>query len=135
MSRIAALVVLALLAAPAAPAALGAGKPLYATITAQSHHPVVGKTWSYKVTVTDAAGKPVACTIHLQMLLRPAYIPVGEVGRHTVKNGVWRETIPAKGPDAFPLAAVGQPLALQATVTAKGYAAAKARWKIAVVKR
>ena len=132
MSRLAAITALALLLAPAA---LGGGKPLRATITAQSHHPVVGMSWCYQVTVTDAAGKPVACRIHLQMLLAPSYIAVGEVGNHLVKNGIWKETIPAKGPDAFPLAAVGQPLALQATVTAKGYATAKARWKIAVVKK
>ena len=128
MSRIAALVVLALLAAPAA---LAAGKPLRATITAQSHHPIVGKTWHYQVRVTDAAGRPVACRIHLQMLLAGMSV-VGEVGNHLVKNGLWQETIPAKGPDAFPPAARGQPLVLQATVTAKGYATAKARWKIVV---
>jgi hypothetical protein len=108
-------------------------KKLHVVITGQSHHPVVGKTWHYEVTVTDAAGKPVACKIHLQMLLAGLSV-VGEVGTHVVKNGVWQETIVAKGPNAFPPAAVGEPLVLQATVTAKGYAVAKARWSIAVVK-
>ena len=77
------------------------------------------------------AGRP---KIHLQMLLAGMSV-VGEVGVHVVKNGVWKETIVAHGPDAFPLTAVGQPLVLQATVTAKGYAPAKARWAISVVKK
>ena len=113
--------------------AVAAAPALKVTIKGQSHHPVVGKTWSYSVTVTNAAGKPVACKIHLQMLLAGAGV-VGQVGIHVVKNGVWRETIVAHGPNAFPPAAVGQSLVLQATVTAKGYATAKARWAIAVKK-
>jgi len=135
MPRIAALLSLALaalvLAGPgtAAPQA----KKLHVVLSGQSHHPVVGKTWHYDVKVTDAAGKPVACKIHLQMLLAGVSV-VGEVGTHVVKNGAWQETIVAKGPNAFPPAAVGEPLVLQATVTAKGYAPAKARWPISVVK-
>ena len=105
---------------------------LKVVLKGQDHHPVVGKTWSYSVTVTNAAGKPVACRIHLQMLF--GGVSVGEIGTHNVKNGVWKETIVAHGPDAFPVTAVGQPLVLQATVTAKGYLTAKARWSIAVVK-
>ncbi len=135
MPRIAALLPLALAAAVLAgpiSAAPQAKKKLHVVLKGQSHHPVVGKTWSYKVTVTNAAGKPVACKIHLQMLFGSSV--VGEVGTHTVKKGVWKETIVAHGPDAFPMTAVGQPLALRATVTAKGYATAKARWAISVVK-
>jgi hypothetical protein len=104
---------------------------LKVVLKGQDHHPVVGKTWSYEVHVTNSAGKPVACKIHLQMLLAGMSV-VGEVGVHVVKNGVWKETIVAKGPNAFPPASRGQPLVLQATVTAKGYATAKARWSIVV---
>jgi hypothetical protein len=106
-------------------------KKLEVVLTGQDHHPIVGKTWSYQVKVTDSAGKPVACRIHLQILLAGVSV-VGEVGVHVVKNGIWKETIVAKGPDAFPPAARGEPLVLQATVTAKGYATAKARWPIVV---
>ena len=124
-----------LLVAVAGASAAGAALPkLHVVLKGQDHHPVVGKTWSYSVTVTNAAGKPVASKIHLQMLLAGMSV-VGEVGVHVVKNGVWKETIVAHGPDAFPLTAVGQPLVLQATVTAKGYAPAKARWAISVVKK
>jgi hypothetical protein len=121
-------------AAAGASTAVAAPPKLHVVLKGQDHHPVVGKTWSYSVTVTNAAGKPVASKIHLQMLLAGMSV-VGEVGVHVVKNGVWKETIVAHGPNAFPLTAVGQPLELQATVTAKGYAPAKARWSIAVVKK
>ena len=133
MPRIAALLSLALAAAVLAGpgAAAPQAKKLHVVLTGQDHHPRVGKTWSYTVTVTNAAGKPVACKIHLQMLLAGLSV-VGEVGVHNVKNGIWKETIVATGPNAFPPAARGQPLALQATVTAKGYATAKARWSIVV---
>jgi len=117
------------LAGPAA--AVPQLKKLEVVLTGQDHHPIVGKTWSYQVKVTDSAGKPVACRIHLQILLAGVSV-VGEVGVHVVKNGIWKETIVAKGPDAFPPAARGEPLVLQATVTAKGYATAKARWPIVV---
>ena len=113
--------------------AVAANPKLVVVLKGQDHHPIVGKTWSYSVTVTNAAGKPVACKIHLQMLLAGAGV-VGQVGTHVVKNGVWKETIVAHGPNAFPPAAVGEPLVLQATVTAKGYAPAKAGWAISVVK-
>jgi len=125
-----------LVAAVAVAGPAGAAKPkLVVVLKGQDHHPVVGKTWSYAVTVRNAAGKPVASRIHLQMLLAPFMSVVGEVGVHNVKNGVWKETIVAHGPEAFPLASVGQKLVLQATVTAKGYAAAKARWPIVVKKK
>jgi len=131
--RVLVLVSVLLVAAAGASSAVSAPGKLHVVLKGQSHHPVVGKTWSYSVTVTNAAGKPVASKIHLQMLLAGMSV-VGEVGVHVVKNGVWKETIVAHGPDAFPLTAVGQPLVLQATVTAKGYATAKARWPIVVKK-
>lgn len=124
-----------LLVAAAVAATAGAAQPkLHVVLKGQDHHPVVGKTWSYSVTVTNAAGKPVACKIHLQMFLAGGAFAVGEVGVHVVKNGIWKETIVAHGPNAFPLSAVGQPLVLRATVTAKGYAVTKASWPIVVKK-
>lgn len=97
------------------------------TIIGQDHHPLVGKNWHYEVRVT-LAGKPVAALIHLQFLFGGA--PVGEVGKHRVANGIWQETFSGKG--AFPAAARGQPLTLEATVTVKGHPVAKAGWKIVV---
>ena len=115
----------------AAATTVPAAKPvLKVALTAESHHPVVGHTWTYQVHVTDPAGKPVASRIHLQFLF--GGMVVGEVGVHVVADGVWKETIPATGKDAFPPAAVGQALVLRATATAKGYRAGTGRWAVVV---
>jgi hypothetical protein len=113
--------------------ALGVKPKLHVVITAESHHPRLGHTWTYRLRVTDeASGKPVACRIHLQFFF--AGTPVGEVGKHRLANGIWKETIPARGKDAFPAAALGQPVVLHATVTAPGYRVATAGWNVTVVK-
>ena len=95
-----------------------AAPKLRVTISAQSHHPRVGERWHYEVRVTDAAGKPVAARIHLQILF--AGVPVGQIGRHRVANGVWSETFGAPGNPPFPARARGQHLALQAIATSNG---------------
>ncbi|HKB93614.1 MAG TPA: hypothetical protein VKC62_05200 [Gaiellaceae bacterium] len=129
--RRALLIALLLLVTAGTGAAQAAPVKLHVVFTAQSHHPKLHHTWWYRVAVT-ANGKPVACRIHLQMWFNGS--SVGEVGTHVVKNGVWKETIVATGPNAFPPASVGQPLVLHATATAKGYRAGSAGWHIAVVK-
>jgi hypothetical protein len=91
---------------------------LHVRLTAQSHHPVVGKRWHYEVRVTDAAGRPVPANLHLQFLF--AGVPVGEVGRHHVANGVWRETFGVPGNPPFPARARGQHLELRALATSRG---------------
>jgi hypothetical protein len=113
-----------------APAA--AAKPkLTVVVTAQSHHPVLHHTWWYKVAVT-ANGKPVACKIHVQVFFNG--FSVGEVGTHVVKTGVWKETIPATGVNAFPPASVGQHVVWHAVATAKGYAQGIGAFPVSVVK-
>jgi hypothetical protein len=108
-------------------------KTLRIALTAQSHHPRLGHTWTYQVRVADAAtGKPVACLIHVQVTFGGA--PVGQIGRHHVENGLWKETIPAAGKNAFPPAAVGQHVVWQAIATAPGYRRAVANWPISVVR-
>ena len=119
-------VALGLVAAAPAAAQL---KTLHVAIKGQDHHPLVGKRWHYEVRVTNAAtGKPVACRIHLQFLF--GTLPVGEVGVHVEKTGVWQETFGTPGNPPFPASARGQHLVLQATVTAKGYKTARAGWAI-----
>jgi hypothetical protein len=98
-------------------------------LAAQSHHPRVGKHWSYQVRVRDSAGRQVPATVHIQILF--GGVPVGQVGRHRVANGVWRETLGAPGNPPFPASARGQPLVFQAVVTAKGQTK-KANWWIRV---
>ena len=87
-------------------------------LIADSHHPRVGKPWHYEVRVTDAAGRPVPALVHLQILF--AGVSVGQVGRHRVANGVWRETIGAGANAPFPESARGQPLVFEAVVRALG---------------
>jgi hypothetical protein len=99
------------------------------TLTAQSHHPRVGRPWHYEVRVTDASGKPVAAFVHLQIAFGGT--PVGQIGRHFVANGVWQETIGGDGNAPFPAASRGQPLKFQAIVTAKG-ATVTRNWPILV---
>ena len=99
------------------------------TLTAQSHHPRVGKPWHYEVRVTDASGKPVPAFVHLQITFGGT--AVGQIGRHFVANGDWRETIGGDGNAPFPAASRGQPLNFQAIVTAKG-ATVTRNWPILV---
>ena len=113
----------------AAPAA--AATKLKVVVTAQSHHPVLHHTWWYEVKVT-ANGEPVACKIHIQVFFNG--FSVGEVGTHVVKTGIWKETIPARGVDAFPPASVGQHVDWHAIATAKGYAKGVGVYPISVVK-
>jgi hypothetical protein len=87
-------------------------------LVGQSHHPRAGKPWHYAVRVTNATGKPVPAEVHLQILF--AGVPVGQVGRHRVENGVWRETLGAPGNPPFPARARGQPLVFEAVVKALG---------------
>jgi hypothetical protein len=87
-------------------------------MSADSHHPRVGKPWHYEVRVTDAAGKPVPAVVHLQILF--GGVPVGQVGRHRVASGVWSETIGTGANAPFPDRARGVRLVFQAVVTALG---------------
>jgi hypothetical protein len=99
--------------------------PLRVRLTAQSHHPLVGKRWHYEVHVTDAKGRPLRALVHLQILFNGT--PVGQVGRHRVL-GVWRETLGAPGNPPFPAQARGQPLVFQAVVTTRGKTVKRNWW-------
>ncbi|HEY6463123.1 MAG TPA: hypothetical protein VIY73_23295, partial [Polyangiaceae bacterium] len=119
MRRALVLVSVVVLVGVAPAAAANAKTKLKVVVTAQSHHPVLRRTWWYRIVVT-ANGKPVACKIHVQVFFNG--FSVGEVGTHVLKTGIWKETIPAKGVNAFPPAAVGQRVVWHAVATAKGYA-------------
>ncbi len=114
--------------APATAHAPAAKPKLHVVITGQDHRPRVGKHWHYEVRVTGMNGKPVPAHIHLQFVF--GALPVGEVGKHFVRNGIWRETFGVGINPPFPAASRGQPLVLQATVTSPGYAKAKAGWPV-----
>jgi hypothetical protein len=107
---------------PASPA-----KRLEVVIRGDNHRPLVGKKWHYEVRVT-AGDKPVSCHIHLQFLF--GGVPVGEVGRHALPNGVWQETFGVGINPPFPPAARGQSLMLEVTATKPGYKSARAGWPV-----
>ena len=86
-------------------------------LTADSHHPRVGRPWHYEVRVTSG-GKPVAARIHLQILF--GGVPVGQVGRHRVAGGVWQETIGRGINKPFPARAKGIRLVFEAVARALG---------------
>jgi hypothetical protein len=121
------ILVVAVLLLVFAPAALAA--PIRVTLTAQDHHPRVGKRWSYSVVVRNASGKPIAAKVHMQILF--GGFPVGQLGVHRVPNGVWRETLGTGKNPPFPAAARGQALVFQAVVTAAGQTVKK-NWPITV---
>ena len=121
-----ALLVPVLLALSASPAL--ALPRLHVVIRGENHAPRVGKPWSYSVRVTTPAGRPIAAHIHMQMLF--GTLPVGEIGRHYLRRGVWRETFGVGINPPFPPASRGQHLTLQATATAKGFGAGKAGWAV-----
>jgi hypothetical protein len=51
-----------------------------------------------------------------------------------VKTGVWKETIPAKGVNAFPPAAIGQHVVWHAIATATGYTKGIGAFPVSVVR-
>ena len=100
---------------------------LSVVIRGENHHPLVGRKWHYEVRVT-ADGKPVSCRVHLQFLFSGA--PVGQVGRHALADGVWRETFGVGINPPFPPASRGQSLVLEATATKPGYRRGRAGWPV-----
>lgn len=102
-------------AAPSGPTSSVTTGPVHATLTADSHTPIVNQTFNYTVRVTDAAGHPLGGTV----LTEFAYNGVVE-GRetppvHRLKNGVLHDNV------EFPPESVGYPLELQTVVrTSKG---------------
>jgi hypothetical protein len=91
--------------------------PIRVTITAPTHRPRVNALWPVKVTVVNAAGKPVAATVTMRILFGGN--PVGKVDNGRVYRfvGTWHEK---KGREiTWPSASRGQPLQFEAIVTAQ----------------
>jgi hypothetical protein len=102
-------------------------KPTFgAHFSALNHHPVVNENWPVKLKVTDRAGKPVAATLRMQVLL--GTVVEGPVDNGAVHRfvGKYHEFI------TWPLASKGINLTLQAIVTVGGVTK-KFNWPITVV--
>ncbi len=114
-----------------------ASQPAFkATLTADSHHPVVKKNWFITVTVNDLSGKPIPATLHMQVLA--GGLPVGQVdakkngkGKGKVFHFVGRHHENITWPQFTP---VGYPLTLEAIITAKGKTE-RLHWPLSVVPR
>ena len=87
-------------------------------ILAATHRPRANAKWPVTIRVVDAAGKPLAARLKMQIVFGGS--PVGSVdnGRVYRFTGTWREQ---PGHEiTWPKAAVGQPLTFRAVVTAAG---------------
>jgi hypothetical protein len=98
-------------------------------IVAPTHHPKVNQPWPVTIRVTDAAGKPIAASLWMQILF--AGNPVGKVDNGHIYHfvGSWHER---KGNEiTWPPASSGQPLAFEVIVHAK-HKTLKRTWAIQV---
>jgi hypothetical protein len=95
-------------------ASLGARLPFKATLTAATHTPGALRPWRYAVRVTDLKGRPVRAQATFRIVFTGATPPPPRLlGRATFRGsyaGVYR----------WPRLLRDEPLAFQATITAKG---------------
>jgi hypothetical protein len=124
---VAALVSFAVAAAGAAPAGAGA---IRVTISSPTHHPKVNVGWPVTITVTNAAGKPVAGTLTMDVFAGAAGTYPIDSGAHYHFVGRWHE--PASNLITWPVTSEGYPLAFEVIVKAQGETVRK-RWAIDVV--
>ena len=109
------------------PALAGAKSPVHVTVTAQNHHPVVEKSWSYSVKVTAADGAKLSGTETTHYLYSGAVVGTEKPVNVRFKNGYYHDTI------KFPASSVGEPLRLEAVVKTKD-GSGSATWSITVKK-
>jgi len=135
LRRFLAVVLVALAVVAGAVAAVGnSGSPIRVTLTAQNHQPRPSESpswhWWYCVKVRTAAGRSVASTIHLEILLGRKL--VGEAGFVSLKKG-YDHWCAAIGGEANVLLAVprAKKLIFQAVVRAEGVTV-KRNWPIVV---
>jgi hypothetical protein len=88
--------------------------PFKATFTAPNHRPVVNKNWHIKVTVKNLAGRPIAATLHMQVVFQGSV--VGQIDNGKVYHfvGTHHENI------VWPRQSVGYRLTFQSVIKAKG---------------
>lgn len=82
-----------------------------ARLVAGTHTPTVDTPWHYAVHVTDLKGKPLASSVHVQVLAGGKIVDT--IGWHGF-TGTWEETI------KWPADSKGSPLVFQAEVFGPG---------------
>jgi hypothetical protein len=112
-------------AAALGPAPAVANSRIHVTMTAENHHPVVNKNWTYSVKVTTAAGKKLSGTETTNYLYGGTVVGTEKPVNVRFKDGYYRNTI------QFPSDAVGQPLTVDVVVHTKD-GSGSATWSITV---
>ena len=84
--------------------------PVRATLHGADHTPVINKNWIYPVTVTDAAGHPLAGTVVSQFAFAGQVVGRETPPIHTLKDGHLRDVI------VFPPRSLGVPLTFQTVI-------------------
>jgi hypothetical protein len=98
---------------------------IHASIRGQNHTPTVGKPWSYLVTVTDAAGKPLSGSVSIEFLFGGQVVGHDTPPTHPLTRGHLRATL------TFPARSIGIPLDVGALIrTHQG--SAKLTWPVKV---
>lgn len=119
--------------APAASAGVrglaAAAATVHVTVISPTHKPKVNVPWPVKVRVTNAAGKPIAATLTMQVMFEGA--AVGKIDNGAVYHfvGTWQEK--AGNEITWPADSRGEPLTLQFVVKAEGVTVRK-NWAITV---
>jgi hypothetical protein len=100
------------------------------SISSPTHHPKVNVGWPVTITVTNAAGIPVAGTLTMDVLFMGA--AVGKIDNGAVYHfvGSWQE--PRGNAITWPAESKGEPLTFEVIVKAKGETVRKS-WAIDVV--
>jgi hypothetical protein len=96
-----------------------------ASIHGQNHTPVAGKPWSYSITVTDAAGKPLSGSVSIEFLFSGQVVGHDTPATQPLRRGHLRATL------TFPTRSIGIPLDVGALIhTQQG--SAKLTWPVRV---
>lgn len=84
--------------------------PVHATLRGQTHHPVANKNWTYKVTVSDAQGRPLSGSAETEFAFQGSVVGKETPPTHKIKDGRLKDVL------QFPPTAVGYPVELQVVV-------------------
>jgi hypothetical protein len=95
---------------PSGPASQITSGPVRGKLAGENHAPRLKQNWTYTVTVTDAAGRPLSGTVVTEFTFDGQVVGRETPPTHKLSGGRLRDTI------TFPPASLGQPIAVQTVV-------------------